>query len=348
MKSKTDKSSYKVSISVLVQLEHYLSCLRIDTEKIFERVGLDMEILKSPDERVPVEKYIKIEDEAAKASNDPYFGLHMGQLTEAGNWSILGYMMMNCKNIGEAFEKFAKYSGIIGNLVKGEAKEESDCITITLTVPEDAPQISRHCYEGYLSSMICIARNISGKDIKPVEVGFAFKQTGNNDEYTRVFGCPVFFNKKDNYMTIDKSTGSIPALLPNRNLLQCFENYAREFLSGIDDSNSTAYKVKHLILSNMDNDSLSIKFVARELSMSVRSLQTQLKNEGVEFSILLKETREQLAKKYLKENYTVEDITYLLGFSDPSAFRKAFKNWFGVTPKEYRENSYMTAFGQYS
>lgn len=338
MKNNIKKSSYKVSIGVLVQLEYYLSCLGIDTEKVFSLAGLDIGILKSPDERVPVEKYIQIEDEAAKAADDPCFGLHMGQYTEAGNWSILGYMMMNCKNIGEAFEKFAKYSDIIGNLVKGEAKENSDFVRISLTVPEDAPRISRHCYEGYLSSIIRLARNISGKDVRPIEVGLAFPKAEKNDEYEKVFGCPVLFDKKDNYLIIDKDTRNIPALLPNDNLLECFENYAREFLSGIDDSNSIAYKVKHHILSNMDNEKLSIKFVARELSMSVRSLQAHLKNEGVEFSKLLKESREQLAKKYLKENYTIEDITYLLGFSDPSAFRKAFKNWLGITPKEYRES----------
>lgn len=342
MKNGRSKSLYKVSIGVLVQLEYYLSCLGIDTEKVFSLAGLDMGILKSPDERVPVEKYIQIEDEAAKAANDPYFGLHMGQYTEAGNWSILGYMMMNCKNIGEAFEKFEKYSGIIGNLVKGEAKQESERITITLTVPEDAPRISRHCYEGYLSSMIRLARNISGKDIRPIEVGIAFPQAGNMDEYSRIFDCPVLFDRKENYMIIDKDTAGIPALLPNRNLLECFESYAQEFLSEIDDSNDITYKVKHLLLSNMDNDKLSIKSVARELSMSVRTLQTQLKNEGMEFSKLLKETRQQLAKKYLRENYTVEDVTYLLGFSDPSAFRKAFKNWLGLTPKEYRENFFTS------
>jgi AraC-like DNA-binding protein len=62
-----------------------------------------------------------------------------------------------------------------------------------------------------------------------------------------------------------------------------------------------------------------------------------LRNEGTEFNILLRQTREQLAKKYLLENYSIEDITYLLGFSEPSAFRRAFKKWFGVTTKEYRE-----------
>jgi AraC-like DNA-binding protein len=72
------------------------------------------------------------------------------------------------------------------------------------------------------------------------------------------------------------------------------------------------------------------------MSISVRTLQKRLEGEGVVFSDLLRNVRQRLAKRYLRENYTVEEITYLLGFSEPSVFRKAFKKWSGVMPGEYR------------
>jgi AraC-like DNA-binding protein len=84
---------------------------------------------------------------------------------------------------------------------------------------------------------------------------------------------------------------------------------------------------------------MSINKVAKEMAVSVRTLQKRLESEGVVFSDLYKEIRQRLAKKYLRENYTVEQITYLLGFSEPSVFRKAFKKWSGVTPREYREST---------
>ena len=73
------------------------------------------------------------------------------------------------------------------------------------------------------------------------------------------------------------------------------------------------------------------------MSISVRTLQNRLEVEGIVFSDLLKDIRQRLAMRYLRENYSVEEITYLLGFSDPSVFRKAFKRWSGVTPGEYRQ-----------
>jgi AraC-like DNA-binding protein len=84
---------------------------------------------------------------------------------------------------------------------------------------------------------------------------------------------------------------------------------------------------------------MSINKVAKEMSVSVRTLQKRLEKEGIAFSDLYKDIRQRLAQKYLRENYTVEQITYLLGFSEPSVFRKAFKKWSGITPREYREGA---------
>jgi AraC-like DNA-binding protein len=82
---------------------------------------------------------------------------------------------------------------------------------------------------------------------------------------------------------------------------------------------------------------LSVGFIARELAMSIRALQIRLQQENTIFADLLKNTRERVAKKSLRENDTVENITFILGFSDVSSFRRAFKKWTGMTPGEYRK-----------
>jgi AraC-like DNA-binding protein len=123
-------------------------------------------------------------------------------------------------------------------------------------------------------------------------------------------------------------------------LLAYFEKYAKEFLAEMDRNNEHTRAVTRIILSKLDDEALSINKVARELAVSVRTLQNRLDEEGVAFSDLYKGIRHRLAQKYLRENYTVEQITYLLGFSEPSVFRKAFKKWSGVTPREYLESAF--------
>lgn len=336
MKNKrNNESGLEVSVGVIIQLAHYFRILKLDVEALFKAVGLDMRVLELPDERVPLEKYIRLETAAANASGDPCFGLHMGQYMEAGNWSILGYMMMNCKTLAEAFEKSFKYSAIIGNVITADIALNRQTIKITLQAPKGAPAISRHCYEGFLSSLICLARSLSGQPINALEVGLASAKPEFIDAYQAAFGSPVLFDQQSNYMIMAVSVGDIPVLRPNESLLAYFETYAADFLAGITEKTKT-YMVKKWLLANMDSEHLTIELAAKVFAVSVRSLQDQLKKEGTEFRQLLQQTREQLAKKYLQDQYTVEDITYLLGFSDHSTFRKAFKKWTGLTPKEYR------------
>jgi len=200
--------------------------------------------------------------------------------------------------------------------------------------------MSRHCFESTFSSSVHMMRTLTGVKLSPVEVTFIYTKPESTAEYERIFCCPVLFEQKDNSITLDIRLGSTPILMANPGLLAYFEKYAQDFLAEMDHKNERTQTVTRIILSQLDDEKLSIEKVAKEMSISVRTLQNGLEAEGVVFSDLLKDIRQRLAKRYLSENYSVEQITYLLGFSEPSVFRKAFKKWLGVTPREYRERSY--------
>jgi AraC-like DNA-binding protein len=333
-------SGISVSVTVLSQMFLYLTSLNVDIDEFLRSLGVDPASVKEPDTRLPIETYLLIQEGAAEFTHDPYFGLHMGEYAEAGSWSILGYLMMNCKTLGEAFEKSGRYSRIIGNLIEAQAHLRFNKVKIVFSTPPQAPKMSRHCFESTFSSSVRMMRSLTGVKINPVEVRFIYPAPASTAEYERIFCCPVYFGQKDNSFTLNLSVGNVPILMANPALLAQFERYAAEFLAEIDRKDQNTRKVTELILSHMDDEKLSINSIAKEMSLSVRTLQSRLEEEGRVFSALLQEIREALAKKYLRENYTVEEITYLLGFSEPSVFRKAFKKWSGLTPREYRERSF--------
>ena len=337
-----DKFSEPITVSatVLSQMFVYLSSLNVDIDSFLRSLGVDPESVKSPDAYIPIDTYLMIQDGAAEYVNDPYFGLHMGEFAEAGSWSILGYMMMNCKTMGEAFEKSGKYSRIIGNMIEGRAELKFKKVRIVLFTPPHAPKMSRHCYESTLSSSVRMMRLLSGVHVNPLEVTFIYPKPESTAEYERVFCCPVKFGQKDNSMTLDWSIGNMPIRMANSALLEHFEKYAQDFLAQMERNDEHTRAVTKIILSRLDDETLSIQKVAKEMAVSVRTLQNHLEAEGVVFSDLLRDIREKLAKRYLRENYSVEQITYLLGFSEPSVFRKAFKKWAGITPREYRQGAY--------
>jgi AraC-like DNA-binding protein len=329
-----------VSVTVLSQMFLYLNSLHVDIDAFLRSLGVDPETVKAPDTRLPIETYLLIQDEAAEYVHDPYFGLHMGEYAEPGSWSILGYMMMNCRNLGEAIEKSGRYSRIIGNLIDARVQPRFNKARVVFFTPPHAPKMSRHCFEATFSSSVRMMRSLTGVELSPLEVTFMYPEPASRSEYERIFRCPVRFGQKDNSFTVDMKIADIPIRMANPALLEHFEKYAQDFLAEMDRDDEHTQAVTKIILSKLDDEDLSIHKVAREMAVSVRTLQKHLEDEGVVFSDLHRDIRHRLAQKYLRENYTVEQITYLLGFSEPSVFRKAFKKWSGVTPREYRENIY--------
>jgi AraC-like DNA-binding protein len=328
----TSPEPISVSATVLAQLFLYLDSLQVDIDAFLRSLDIEPETVRSPDAYIPVETYLRIQDEAAEYINDPYLGLHMGEFAQPGSWSILGYLMMNCKTLGEAFEKSGRYQRIIGNMIDARTQFGLGKVRVVYFTPPHAPQMSRHCFEATFSSSVHLARTLSGLPLSPLEVTFTYPEPESRAEYERIFNCPVRFGHKDNSMTLDMRMGNLPVRMANPSLLEHFEQYAQDFMAQMERNDATTQAVTKIILAHLDDESLSIEKVAREMAVSVRTLQKRLEAEGVVFSDLLRDIRQRLAKKYLRENYSVEQITYLLGFSEPSVFRKSFKKWLGVTP----------------
>jgi AraC-like DNA-binding protein len=335
-------SHITVSVTVLSQMFLYLTHLKVDIDTFLRDIGVDPEFIRTYDVQLPIETYLHIQDSAAEYVHDPCFGLHMGEFFEAGSWSILGYLMMNCKSVGEALEKSGRYARIIGNLITARIEPGFNKARAVFYTPPHAPKMSRHCFEATFSSTVRMLRMLTGVPVSPLEVTFIYPEPESTAEYERIFHCPVKFGHKYNSMVYEMKAASLPVRMANPALAEHFEQYARDFLAQLERKDETTQMVTRIILARMDDENLTIDKVAREMAVSVRTLQNRLEQEGVVFSELLRDIRQRLAKKYLCEDYSVEQITYLLGFSEPSVFRKAFKKWAGVTPREYREMAFSS------
>ncbi len=260
---------FTLTAGILAQLVRYLKHLNVDVDMVLLSVGVDPAIITNPDHRIPVETYNRIEEAAAEASGDPCFGLHMGEFIEAGNWSILGYLMMNCHTLGEAMVKAGRYYKIIGTQIQSIVGIRNKNIVIVYTAGKNAPQISRHCYESAISSTVCMLRNLSKEDISPVEVGFMSPNPPCLHEYHRVFRSPVLFDQKNSYLTLPWSIMRIPVVCPNAELLTYFEEYVHHYLATLDCDMPVTTEVIKRIISVLDNTNLSIRTIARQMTDSI-------------------------------------------------------------------------------
>jgi Transcriptional regulator containing an amidase domain and an AraC-type DNA-binding HTH domain len=159
--------------------------------------------------------------------------------------------------------------------------------------------------------------------------------------YTEFFGTPVQLdvNPQISFSAIDALR---PFLTVNESMWQVFEPDLRRRLNELDATATTTQRVQALLLELIPSNIATIDEVADRLAMSKRTLQRRLENEGENFRALLNETREKLARHYLKEtSLSGGKIAFLLGFEDPNSFYRAFQDWTGQTPEHTRHNIHL-------
>jgi AraC-like DNA-binding protein len=116
--------------------------------------------------------------------------------------------------------------------------------------------------------------------------------------------------------------------------------YAEESLSRHKDTTSLAGRTRRLITASLATGSATIDEVAERLAMTSRTLQRRLEDEGLQFSHLVDATRKELAAQYLRDpNLGLTDTAFLVGYSDLTAFHRAFRRWFKQTPLEFQKQA---------
>jgi len=330
-------SKIKISSSLFIQLMRYIASLNIDVSSLKKDCSFKNGVSDFIEGRIPLIKYLEIEEEAVRITGDNCFGLHTGEFAEPGSWSILGYIMMNCNSLEESILKLQRYSQVVGNLFKITIESRDETSEIVISTATGNPVPSRHCLDATLSSFIRIIRYLTGKQIIPIQVEISFENPDRIDEYHRIFQSPVHFNAKETKIIFLRKDLSQKIIHSDQSLLNYFEKYANEILTSMDPSVQFTKKVTELVLKKLEEEDLSIQSIAEDMGISVRMLQLRLKDEGKIFRTIVREAKETLARKYLRENFPVEEISYLLGFSEPSVFRRVFKKWSGLTPGEFKK-----------
>jgi len=333
-----------ISTSILQRLFSFTSKKGINVDDLLRKANVDKSLLSNTENKLPLEDYYCILDSAIEMTGDTFFGLHMGESADAGDLSVLGYIMASCRSVGEALEKVGKYFGIIGSVLNIYLKEEGDYAKLIYDMRKHFPNnCIKHCVDTGLSNFYNMIINIASEPVEIKEVWVKAEPPEDMSEYNRVFNCPVLFNKEIAALVFPSKVLDIPLRHPNPALLSLLEHHANSFLSKIDENDYFSRKISLLLFEHIQGNNPTIDDVAKNLGMSVRVLQKKLKEEGVTFSEIATNVRQELAKSYLAEKrYTIDDITYLLGFSEPSVFRRAFKMWTGMTPGQYRSSSEPT------
>jgi AraC-like DNA-binding protein len=192
--------------------------------------------------------------------------------------------------------------------------------------------------ESGFARCVCSARamfkssNVPIKMPFPKAIHFTYAEPTYRAEYDRIFGVPLVFRSGMNALLLDEELFSIKPPRTNPYLSRVLVARAEGLLKHLDSSQSTRGRVEGLLIRSLPAGEANIETIANKLGLSRQTLFRKLKAEGVTFEQVLNELRYKLALEYLGEQKTVNEAAYLLGFSDPAAFSRAFKRWTGSSP----------------
>ena len=326
----------KISLDTVKSLINYLTQCGLDRDSLLHNAKLSEMELNQSGKLINTSVYESLYQHAQFELNSQTIGFEFGKTIEPDRWGVLGYITFLSPTLKETLINHQKYQTLSGNL--GTPVQELEKNTINLKwVP--AYNCSHHTTEEILTGWYTMAHKLSNHKITPLAIYFSHVCQANLEDYQQYFGCEVYFNSDNNSIKIDKSMLDTPL---NRHDREIYELLCKH---GNDCINQLVIKSPVEVISQFIRNQLpisvpDIELAAQTLNMSVRTLQRKLSENHITYSSLVDSIRQDLATSYLRNpNISIIQITQMLGFSEQSAFTRAFKRWTNQTPMQFRYKS---------
>jgi len=331
-----------VSVTLTRGMMRYAAARGASLDDLCAAAGIEPALLARPDERISGEQSLRAWNAAVRATGDDDFGLHLGELSQPAGLGLVGFAMISAPDLGAAMERLVRYTnlltdGVRGTITRDESGAHFDLVPCR-NVANFLLESPRQHIECTLSAFLALAASLTGRVLPVAEVWFQHPEPASTREHRRIFRAPLRFSREVNRVSIAAEALGWPLVDANPGLLAAFDVRAEGALRKLDASATWSERVKEAILDKLRGVLPGLEEIAGGLGVSGRNLQRHLFHEGTSFRELLDRSRHDLSLRYLRRGeVSVAEISYLLGFTEPSAFHRSFKRWTGSTPGSVRD-----------
>lgn len=323
------------TLSSWVRMIHAtLAASNVDGDRLFNKAGLTTDKLGMPNARYPVDGLQRLWELAVQATANPSLGLKVARHWHPTAFHAMGYSWMASESLQAAMGRAARYGHLLSTDLRFALTAASGRAEFSFHYDTRRPEPVGAEIDALAATLLKLCRVTFGAPIQPLGVQLARSTPSDPAPYRRVFGESVAYSADRNAIVLKESDVIRRLPTANADLVRANERLALERLVRLE-STQLSLRVRREIVEDLQIGGGDQRSIASRLGMSARALQRKLAKEGTSYQQVLDEARSELALEYLAEHLSQREIAYKLGFSDSSAFAKAFRRWFGTAPAQY-------------
>ena len=315
----------------------YLESEGIDPAPIYNNAGIDPDCLLDPSARINITCVDALWQQVASVITDPCFAVKMVEFWHPSQIGALGYAWLASTTLRRALNRAVRYIHVVTEDLNLLLDDTPAGLKITVNLEGSVFTLPQH-HDLILTILMRMCRFNFGEELVATRVSLAHPEPSCSDKVVDYFRTDIQFDAEQTSLTIARADAELLLASGNRQIALMHDEMLMKYLVEIKQGD-IVQQVQSIILDNLPDGQVTDKLVASELNLSERSMQRRLKEHETTFRFLLDGVREMVAKQYIKNPMNrMSDIAFLLGFSEQSAFSRAFKKWTGKSPVEYRNS----------
>ncbi|WP_291994954.1 AraC family transcriptional regulator [Candidatus Accumulibacter sp. ACC003] len=329
----TTQSSLASIWLIVVRL---LEAHAVDPYRLLHESGVDPAVFRQPGARVPSRLVDVVFGRAIGLIADPAFGLAAARCWHPSSLGVLGYAWLSSNTLHQGLQRIERHARVLGDRWHCRCLNEADGLRFVCDHRRSDPVLGYVMADYLLSVTLDMCRRNFERTLNPARVFLRRPLPAEPGPYHDFFACDLHFGAAEDALVL--TTQDAETLLPtaNQELAATFDAILAEQLA-MRSTEDLVSRCQTFLLRQLTSGEPSVDDLVKALGMSRRTLQRKLQELGSSYQQVLEDTRYALAKRYLNDPAkSVTEVTFLLGFSEPGAFTRAFKRWSGRAPRDYR------------
>jgi len=308
----------------------------LNVDELLLGVGLSPTLLQSPHARVSAEHYGKLWRLIALTLDDEFFGQDSRRM-KAGSFAMLCHSVLGCKNLGQALERSLRFYGLILDDISGTLTRESGEASISLHERNTGGPRRIFGNEVLLLLLHGVACWLVGRRIPILRAEFAYPEPAHSAEYRFMFCTDLSFGMPCTRIVFDEGFLELGIVQDERTVKEFLRTAPENIVTKYKNLSSVSARIRRRLRQMLPGDVPDFDSLASELNMTSATLRRRLSEEGASYQEIKDQLRRDLAIRYLSHSdRSVMEIALELGFSERSAFHRAFQKWTGAAPGEFR------------